>query len=126
MSKTIMTVDDALTMRQMISLTLRGSGYTVMEAVDGADAFETLQDKQVDLVITDINMPRMNGIELVTKLRTLPQFKSTPILILTTESAADMKEKGKTAGATGWIVKPFQQQQLLTVVEKVFQRFGNN
>lgn len=114
-----MTVDDAATMRKMISFTLKGAGHDVLEAADGAEAYSVLSQRTVDLVITDVNMPNMNGIELVRQLRALPTFQKIPILMLTTESQPEMKQQGKDAGATGWIVKPFQQDQLLAVVARV-------
>ncbi len=119
MSKTIMTVDDAATMRKMIAFTLKGAGHDVVEASDGVEALKTLQTRPVDLVITDVNMPNMDGLTLTRSLRALPQFARTPIVLLTTESAPEKKAEGKAAGATGWIVKPFQQDQLLAVVAKV-------
>lgn len=119
MSKTIITVDDAATMRKMISFTLKGAGHEVLEASDGVEALKTLQTRAVDLVITDVNMPNMDGLTLTRSLRALPQFARTPIVLLTTESAPEKKAEGKAAGATGWIVKPFQQDQLLAVVAKV-------
>jgi two-component system, chemotaxis family, chemotaxis protein CheY len=119
MSKTIITVDDAATMRKMISFTLKGAGHEVLEAADGVEALKTLQTRAVDMVITDVNMPNMDGITLTRSLRALPQFARTPIVLLTTESAPEKKAEGKAAGATGWIVKPFQQDQLLAVVAKV-------
>lgn len=119
MSKTIITVDDAATMRKMISFTLKGAGHEVIEAGDGVEALKTLQTRSVDMVITDVNMPNMDGITLTRSLRALPQFAKTPIVLLTTESAPEKKAEGKAAGATGWIVKPFQQEQLLAVVAKV-------
>lgn len=119
MGKTIMTVDDAATMRKMVSFTLRGAGHEVLEAMDGANAFEMLQVNRVDLVITDIHMPNMDGIELVRQLRALPDYRKTPILLLTTESDPGKKAEGRAAGATGWIVKPFSQEQLLAIVSKV-------
>lgn len=119
MNKTIMTVDDSASIRMMVSFTLKEAGYDVVEAVDGSDALEKLNSSPVHLVIADVNMPGMNGIELVRKLRVLPPYRFTPILMLTTESQADKKQKGKQAGATGWIVKPFKPQDLLGVVRKV-------
>jgi two-component system chemotaxis response regulator CheY len=119
MSKTIITVDDAATMRKMISFTLKGAGHEVLEAADGVEALKTLQTRAVDMVITDVNMPNMDGLTLTRSLRALPQFARTPIVLLTTESAPEKKAEGKAAGATGWIVKPFQQEQLLAVVAKV-------
>jgi two-component system chemotaxis response regulator CheY len=119
MSKTILTVDDASTMRKVVSLALTGAGHEVIEAEDGIAALSVLKIRHVDLVITDVNMPRMDGIEFTRQARTLPKFEKTPILLLTTESDPDIKARGRAAGATGWIVKPFKQEQLLAVVAKV-------
>jgi len=119
MGHCILSVDDSSTMRQMITFTLKGAGFDVLEAGDGLEALEVAKGKKLSLVITDVNMPRMDGITLVQRLRTLPEFKFTPILVLTTESDASMKQKGKDAGATGWIVKPFSPEKLLDVVNKV-------
>jgi len=119
MPRTILTVDDAATMRKMVSFTLRGAGHEVLEAPDGADALSALRSRRVDLVITDIHMPRMNGIELTRALRALPEFNKVPILLLTTESDPAKKAEGRAAGATGWIVKPFSQEQLLAIVAKL-------
>jgi two-component system chemotaxis response regulator CheY len=119
MAKTIMTVDDSSSVRQMVSLTLKGAGYSVVEGVDGKDALDKLKANPVDMVITDLNMPNMDGITLIKNLRALPNFKFVPIVMLTTESQAQRKSDGKEAGATGWIVKPFKPQQLLDVVKKV-------
>jgi two-component system, chemotaxis family, chemotaxis protein CheY len=119
MGKRILTVDDSSTMRQMIAFTLKGADFEVIEAGDGVEALEVAPGKQVSLVITDVNMPRMDGLTLVQRLRALPEFRFTPILVLTTESGGDMKQKGKEAGATGWIVKPFSPEKLLDVVNKV-------
>ncbi|HEY3400367.1 MAG TPA: response regulator, partial [Geothrix sp.] len=116
MGKCILTVDDSSTMRQMITFTLKGADFEVVEAGDGVEALEVAPGKQISLVITDVNMPRMDGLTLVQRLRSLPEFKFTPILVLTTESGVDMKLKGKEAGATGWIVKPFSPEKLLDVV----------
>lgn len=113
------TVDDSSSVRQMVSLTLKGAGYEVVEAVDGADALNKFKSGQVDMVITDLNMPNMDGIELIRGLRALPSYKFIPIIMLTTESQATRKQEGKDAGATGWIVKPFKPEQLLGVVKKV-------
>ncbi len=115
----IMAVDDSASMRQMVSFTLQGAGYEVVEASDGQEAFNKAQQGQVDLVISDVNMPVMDGISLIKNLRALPDYKFTPILMLTTESAADKKSEGKAAGATGWIVKPFNPDQLLNTIKKV-------
>jgi len=103
----------------MITFTLKGAGFEVLEAGDGVEALEVAKGKKLSLVVTDVNMPRMDGITLVQRLRALPEFKFTPILVLTTESDASMKQKGKEAGATGWIVKPFSPEKLLEVVNKV-------
>jgi len=119
MAKTIMTVDDSSSVRQMVSLTLKGEGYNVVEGVDGKDALNKLKANPVDMVITDLNMPNMDGISLIRELRALPAFKFTPIVMLTTESQANKKSEGKDAGATGWIVKPFKPAQLLQVIKKV-------
>ncbi|MBI1754205.1 MAG: response regulator [Acidobacteria bacterium] len=119
MGHCILTVDDSSTMRQMITFTLKGAGYDVLEAADGVEGLDLAQGKKLSLIITDVNMPRMDGITLVQRLRALPEFKFTPILVLTTESDTSMKQKGKEAGATGWIVKPFSPEKLLEVVNKV-------
>lgn len=116
---TILAVDDSVSMRQMVSFTLKSAGYTVVEAVDGQDALEKSASRDFDLVITDQNMPRMDGISLTRKLRESPHFKNTPILILTTESSDEMKQSGRSAGATGWMVKPFDPTKLLEVIKKV-------
>ena len=119
MGKTILTVDDASTMRKMVSLTLKAAGHQVLEAPDGTAALSVLRCQPADLVITDIHMPNMDGIELTRRLRAMPGFNRTPILLLTTESDPGKKAEGRAAGATGWIVKPFQQEQLLAIVAKV-------
>lgn len=116
---TILAVDDSASMRQMVSFTLKGAGYDVIEAEDGQKAFEKAKVSPVDLVLTDVNMPVMDGIELVQHLRTLPDYKFIPILMLTTESGSDKKSQGKKAGATGWIVKPFNPEKLLATIKKV-------
>ena len=118
MSKTILTVDDAAMMRKMICFTLKAVGHEVIEAPNGEEALRTMQDRQIDLVIADVNMPKMDGITLTRKLRALPKYAHTPIVLLTKEDAADKMEEGRAAGATGWIVKPFKQEQLLAAVTK--------
>lgn len=116
----ILIVDDSASMRQMVSFTLAGAGHQVTEAPDGADALDIAKAGEAfDLVLSDVNMPKMDGISLVKELRTLPSFKFTPILMLTTESGTDKKTEGKSAGATGWIVKPFSPDQLVATVNKV-------
>ena len=119
MSKTVLTVDDSASMRQMVKLTLSGAGYQVVEASDGADGLSKARAGAMDMVVTDLNMPNMNGLELIRELRKLPIYKGVPIIFLTTESDAAMKQEAKAAGATGWITKPFQQEQLVSVVRKV-------
>jgi two-component system chemotaxis response regulator CheY len=119
MGKTILTVDDASTIRKMVSFTLRGAGHEVLESPNGQDALMLLETHSVDLVITDIHMPAMDGIELTRRLRASPTMGRTPILLLTTESDPAKKAEGRAAGATGWIVKPFSQEQLLAVVARI-------
>ena len=119
MKRTVLAIDDALTMRKLVSFTLRTAGLDVVEAPDGADAIELLKTRTFDLIITDVNMPKLNGIEFTRQARQLPNGKTVPILMLTTESDAEKKALARAAGASGWIVKPFQQEQLLAVVGKV-------
>jgi len=115
----ILAVDDSASMRQMVAFTLKSAGYEVTDASDGAEALEIAKKQSFDVVITDVNMPNMDGISLCKELRKLPSFKFTPILMLTTESSTDKKQEGRGAGATGWIVKPFNPDQLLATVNKV-------
>jgi two-component system chemotaxis response regulator CheY len=115
----IFAVDDSASMRQMVSFTLKSAGHEVLEAVDGVEALKLAQGESVDLVLSDVNMPNMDGITLCKNLRQLATYKFTPILMLTTESTGDKKMEGKSAGATGWIVKPFNPDQLLTTIKKV-------
>lgn len=116
----ILAVDDSASMRQMVSFTLKGAGHDVFEASDGVEALNLAKGQSgVDLVISDINMPNMDGIALIKELRNLPNYKFTPILMLTTESGKAKKTEGKSAGATGWIVKPFNPDQLLATIKKV-------
>lgn len=117
--RSILAVDDSASMRQMVSFTLRSSGYEVIEAVDGQDALDKLASREVDLVLTDQNMPRMDGLTLIRQLRGLERYKRVPILVLTTESGDEMKQAGRAAGATGWMVKPFEPERLLEVIGKV-------
>jgi len=117
--KTVMTVDDSASMRQMVRVVLRGGGYEVIEAADGKEALAKLQGRELHLILSDINMPNMDGLELTRQLRAMPQYKFVPIVLLTTESHPEKKQEGKAAGATAWIVKPFSPDQLLAVVKKV-------
>lgn len=120
MSKTALIVDDSPTMRQMVSFTLTNAGFTVIEAADGKEAVtKVVGGQKLDIVVTDLNMPEMDGITLIKELRRLSTFKFTPILMLTTESALEKKQAGKEAGATGWIVKPFNPEVLLKTIAKV-------
>ena len=119
MAKTILTVDNSRTMRDMLRATLAAAGYTVVQAEHGQDGLDKLQAGRADLIITDVNMPVMGGITFVERCRAQARTLSTPILILTTESSGEMKARGRAAGATGWIVKPFNPETLLRVVEKV-------
>lgn len=119
MTKSIMTVDDSSSVRQMVNFTLKQAGFDVVEAVDGQDAINLLKDSTVSMVITDLNMPNVDGIKLIKWLRTDGGHKFIPIIMLTTESQESKKAEGKEVGATGWIVKPFQPDQLLAVVKKV-------
>jgi two-component system chemotaxis response regulator CheY len=119
MAKTILAVDDSPSIRQMVAFTLKGAGYEVVEAVDGQDGLNKAKTKPFNLVLTDQNMPQMDGITLIKSLRALPQYKSVPILVLTTEAGDTMKTQGRAAGATGWLVKPFDPQKLMDVVKKV-------
>ncbi|HPG41131.1 MAG TPA: response regulator [bacterium] len=119
MNKVIMSVDDSASIRQMVSFTLKSAGYDVLEAIDGKDAINKLNTKKVDLILADLNMPNIDGIELIKQIRANTVNKFTPIIMLTTESQEDKKQQGRTAGATGWIVKPFKPDQLVNVVKKV-------
>lgn len=120
MGKTIMTVDDSASVRQMVGFTLKKAGFSVIEASDGKDALGKLKG-EVNLIVTDLNMPNMDGIELIRNVRKNPSYKFVPIVMLTTESQASKKQEGKQAGATGWIVKPFKPEQLLAVVNKLLR-----
>jgi two-component system, chemotaxis family, chemotaxis protein CheY len=119
MNKRILTIDDSKTMRDMLMLTLAEAGFDVLQAVDGQDGLDVLVNEQVDVVITDINMPRMDGYEVIRQLRSDPSHKTTPILVLTTESEAEKKTLAREAGATGWMVKPFDPDRLIATVRKV-------
>ncbi len=119
MALRVITVDDSKTMRDMVSHTLKTAGYDVLEAEDGKKALDVLNGQAADVVITDLNMPNMNGLELIKALRLLPAYKTTPILMLTTEADETKKNAGREAGATGWIVKPFNPEKLISVVKRV-------
>ena len=117
---TILAVDDSASMREMVGFTLRNAEHDVIEAIDGAEALDKARENPgIDLVLADVNMPNMDGIQLVKELRALPEFKFTPILLLTTESAPEKEGEGRSAGATGWIVKPFHPEQLVVTIQKV-------
>lgn len=119
MSKSILVVDDSPSMRQLLGVTLRSAGYQVIEACDGQEALDYARKHPVDLVLTDVNMPQMDGITLIAQLRTLNHYYLTPLLLLTTETSPERKLHGKQAGATGWITKPFSPQQLISTLERV-------
>jgi two-component system chemotaxis response regulator CheY len=116
----ILAVDDSASMRQIVGATLRSAGHSVVEAADGQEALDLAREgQQLDLVITDLNMPRMDGITLVRELRRLPWFRGVPMLVLTTESSPERKLEGRAAGATGWVVKPFNPEKLLSAIARV-------
>ncbi|MDB5727673.1 MAG: response regulator [Noviherbaspirillum sp.] len=119
MGKSILAVDDSGSLRQMVVFSLRAAGYQVTEAVDGQDGLDKAKARVYDLVLTDQNMPRMDGLTLIRSLRRTPAYQKVPILMLTTESGDEMKSRGRAAGATGWLVKPFDPQKLTEVVRKV-------
>ena len=119
MTKTVLTVDDSRTMREMLLITLTDAGYKVIQAVDGQDGLEALTAHGADVVITDINMPRLDGFGFIEEMRADPQHRATPILVLTTESDAAKKARARDAGATGWIVKPFDPVKLVDAVRRV-------
>ena len=119
MPATILAVDDSASMRQMVGFTLRQAGYEVVEAADGVAALDYARDNVVDLVLTDVNMPRMDGITLVRELRLLESYRFVPMLVLTTEAGQDRKLQGKAAGATGWLVKPFNPEKLIATIARV-------
>lgn len=119
MAKKVLIVDDAASIRQMVSITLRGAGYEVIEARDGQDALSKLEGQRVHLMISDLNMPNMDGLTFLKTVKSRSEHKFTPVIMLTTESAEDKKRQGQTAGAKAWMVKPFQPQQLLSAVNKL-------
>lgn len=119
MSKMILVVDDSASIRQVVSMTLKGAGYTTIEANDGKDALTKLVGNRVHLIISDVNMPNMDGLTLLKELKTRPDTKFTPVIMLTTESEATKKEQGRAAGAKAWVVKPFVPNQMLAAVQKL-------
>lgn len=119
MSKTILTVDDSRMMREMLLMVLTEAGFNVVQAEDGVEALERLEGAQPDIIITDINMPRKDGYGVIEAVRCDPRYRSTPILVLSTESSAEKKQRARQAGATGWLVKPFQKDALLDVIRRV-------
>jgi len=121
MAKIILAIDDSTSIRQMVAFTLKSAGYAVIEAADGQEGLDKANaaNDTISLILTDQNMPKIDGLTLIKTLRTIPKFATTPILMLTTESSDDMKSQGKAAGATGWLVKPFDPHKLLEVVKKV-------
>lgn len=119
MAKTVFVVDDSASVRQVVGLALRGAGYSVIEAIDGVDALKKLNGQKVHLVISDVNMPNMDGITFVQELKKLPAYKFTPVIMLTTESQETKKMQGQAAGAKAWVVKPFQPAQMLAAVSKL-------
>ncbi|NQZ53489.1 MAG: response regulator [Piscirickettsiaceae bacterium] len=117
----ILAVDDSASMRQMVAFTLKGAGHTVTDAADGKQALDIAKRQSFDLVLTDVNMPIMDGITLTKELRALPAYRFTPILVLTTEAGIEKKQEGRAAGATGWLVKPFNPDQLLATIREVLE-----
>lgn len=119
MAKTILIVDDSASLRQVVSIALKGAGYDVIEGVDGKDGLAKLDGQKIHLIISDVNMPNMNGIEFVKAAKQLPAYKFTPVIMLTTESGEALKQEGQAAGAKAWVVKPFQPAQMLAAVSKL-------
>lgn len=121
MSKVILVVDDSASIRQVVGIALRGAGYTVVEATDGSDALKKLDGQKINLVISDVNMPNMDGITFVKEMKQKPNYKFTPVIMLTTEGADEKKREGQAAGAKAWIVKPFRPEQMLQAVAMLIQ-----
>jgi len=119
MQKTVMIVDDSASLRQVVSIALRGGGYDVIEAGDGQQGLDNLDGRKINLIISDVNMPRMDGLTMLQKIRDMPNYKFTPIIMLTTESGRDKKEMGRSSGAKAWMVKPFKPDQMLDAVSKL-------
>lgn len=119
MSKTILIVDDSDSLREVVGIALKGAGYEVIEGADGQEGLNQLDGKKVHLIISDVNMPNMNGIEMVKKIKEMAQYKFTPIIMLTTESGEELKDQGRSAGVKAWMVKPFKPEQMLDAVSKL-------
>ena len=119
MGKTVLIVDDSASIRQVVSITLKGAGYDVVEAVDGKDGLTKLNGQKIHLIISDVNMPNMDGISFVKEAKKMPDYRFTPVIMLTTEGSEDMKREGQAAGAKAWVVKPFQPAQMLAAVAKL-------
>ncbi|MDH5179584.1 MAG: response regulator [Gammaproteobacteria bacterium] len=119
MSKTILIVDDSDSLREVVGIALKGAGYEVIEGADGQEGLNQLDGKKIHLIISDVNMPNMNGIDMVKKIKEMPEYKFTPIIMLTTESGEDMKDQGRSAGVKAWMVKPFKPEQMLDAVSKL-------
>lgn len=119
MAKTIMVVDDSASLRQVVSIALKGAGYDVLEACDGKDALSKLKGQKIHLIVSDVNMPNMDGLSFVKAAKQMPEYKFTPVIMLTTEAGEDKKQAGQAAGAKAWMVKPFQPAQMLAAVSKL-------
>lgn len=119
MTKTIMIVDDSASLRQVVAIALKGAGYAVIEACDGQDALNKLNGVKIHLIICDVNMPNLDGISFVKQMKTLPNYKFTPVIMLTTEGSEEKKQAGQMAGARAWVVKPFRPEQILNAVSKL-------
>jgi len=119
MAKTIMIVDDSASLRQVVSIALKRGGYDVVEASDGKDGLSKLNGQKIHLIVSDVNMPGMDGLTMVSEIKKMPKYKFTPIIMLTTEAGADKKEQGKAAGAKAWMVKPFKPEQMMDAVSKL-------
>jgi len=119
MAKNVLIVDDSASLRQVVNIALKGAGYNVIEACDGKDALSKLNGEKIHLIISDVNMPNMDGITFVKEAKKLPNYKFTPIIMLTTESQEEKKKEGQAAGAKAWVVKPFQPAQMLSAVSKL-------
>lgn len=119
MSKTIMIIDDSASLRQVVSIALTNAGYHVIEACHGQDALDQLKGQKIHLIVSDVNMPHMDGISFLKAMRLLPEYKFTPVIMLTTEAGEDKKREGQAAGARAWVVKPFKPEQLLLAVSKL-------